>query len=320
MDSMNENNPSIESTNEVVSTVSETNGNSSENVVSVRTEIDNAKKRMFGDGLTNVHSEQSKAGFEGKGEEDIIEDSKNVNDFESTNENEKPKTDDKLQKLREKDKKQIAKLTAQKYSLKEANAKLQAEIEAFKNKMSKEPDPSDYDDSNAYNRAKIRYDMELENGISKFTEANKMLTEHKHAEWTDRCQSTVKDYNKFSENYSKYYDWLVSNEPELMNFASQTIAGPRLIEEAFNDLFASEDRYASWKAMSSQGRIQYLTRVEPIVLNEINGGNRSSVKENVRRSNAPVPIAPDKTKNTQVASKAVSMKEQIERAKRKLFA
>lgn len=318
MDSMNETNPSIENTNEVASTLNEANGNASENVVSVRTEIDNAKKRLFGDKSASVQSDQSKASLEGKGEEEFIEDTDNESN--ANNDINKPKTDDKLIKLREKDKKQISKLTAQKYSLKKANAELQAQIEAFKNKMAKEPDPNDYDDSNAYNRAKIRYDMELENGINKFTQANKQLTEYKHAEWTDRCQATVKDYNKFAENYSKYYDWLVDNEPELMNFASQTIAGPRLIEEAFNDLFAKEDNYANWKAMSSQGRIQYLAKVEPRLLSEINGSyNKPSVNQSVQRSKAPVPIAPER-QSAQVASKAVTMKDQIERAKRKLFA
>lgn len=96
-------------------------GNSSENVVSTRSAIDDAKKRMFGDRKNEVQAKPEPASVESKGEEPIVED--------HVNEPTEVKPNDGLLKAREKDKKQISKLTAQKYALKEEIARLQAEIE-----------------------------------------------------------------------------------------------------------------------------------------------------------------------------------------------
>lgn len=289
------------------------NGDSSKNIGGDRQAIADAKKLMFGGGKSEVQGKPIPAAVESKGEEPVIE-------AEPANESIIPKSDDRLIRAREKDKKQISKLTAQKYALKEENSRLQAEIEKFKTKMANEPQVEDFPDESAYNRAKIRYDIEMENGVERFQAAEKQLETKRHDEWTERCQSTVKDFKTFSDNYTKYYEWLSNNEPELMNFASQSIVGPRMIEEAFDDLFKSEQGYSKWKGMSRHGRVQLLTQIEAGLLRELDGGHQpqTTAPAPVQKSNAPTPIAPEKA-SEKVAPKAVTLKDQIARSKARMF-
>lgn len=308
---MDDMNPSVEST-VAISPATETkvdSGNSSENVVSTRSAIDDAKKRMFGDRKNEVQAKPEPASVESKGEEPIVED--------HVNEPTEVKPNDGLLKAREKDKKQISKLTAQKYALKEEIARLQAEIEKFKQDMANEPQREDFSDENAYNRAKIRYDMKLENGVERFQEAEKQLEHKRNAEWTERCEATVKDITQFSENYTKYYNWLMKEEPELMSYAGQSIVGPRMIEEAFNDLFKDREVYARWKGMHPANRKQFLTQVESKLMSEMNG-NHQPKQQIAQKSSAPTPIAPEKV-SEKVAPKAISLKDQIARSKAKMF-
>lgn len=285
-------------------------GDSSKNVPSVREAIGDAKKRMFGDAKTEVQSNVEPEAVESKGEESVIE--------ERSNEI-KTQRDENRDRAREKDKKQISKLTAQKYALKEENARLQAELEKFAKKMQNEPQIEQFNgDDQAYNRAKIRYDMEMEQGVEKFQMAKQELEEKRNTEWTERCQSTVRDFNKFSDKYNKHFQWLSNNEPELMGFASQSIVGPRMVEEAFNDLFTSEETYAAWKGLSHQGRMQLLSNMESQMMREIHGGNQRN-NAPIQKSNAPTPIAPEKS-SEKIASKAVTLKDQIAKSKARMFA
>lgn len=308
MDDMNPSVQSASASSPAVETKVDS-GNSSENVVSTRSAIDDAKKRLFGDTKAGVQSKVEPQAVESKGEEPVVEEHENVPSVS--------KPTDGLLKAREKDKKQISKLTAQKYALKEENARLQAEIEKFKQDMAVEPNREDFDDESAYNRAKIRYDMKLENGVEKFQAAEKQMEIKRNAEWTNRCESTVKDIKKFSENYNTYYDWLTKNEPELMSYAGQSIVGPRIIEDAFEDLFVNEETYAVWKGMHPANRKQFLTSIESKIISELNGSHQPKDKV-VQKSSAPTPIAPEKS-SEKVAPKAVSLKDQIARSKQKMF-
>lgn len=307
---MDEMNPSVESavaSSPAIETKVD-NGRSSENVVDTRQAIDNAKKKMFGDKMVAdqkpVVAEQK---TEGTGEE-------NDTEVQVTNIERKAPTD----KAREHDKKQISKLVAQKHNLKEENARLMAEIEKFKEKMSHEPQPEDFEDVRAYDRAKIRYDMEKENGVERFQEAKSQLDEKRHTEWTERCQATVKNYDTFAEKYTKYNKWLAQNEPELMSYAGQSIIGPRMIEEAFNDLFSNAEVYSRWQGMNRHGKNKFLADIEHKIMAELNNGNQQK-QVSPQKSKAPSPITPEKFSDKTV-SRAVSMKDQIAKAKQRMFA
>lgn len=284
-------------------------GDSSKNVASVREAIGDAKKRMFGDAKPEVQGKVETDAVESKGEEPVIEE-------DNSNENKTQRNDEGRDRAREKDKKQISKLTAQKYALKEENSRLQAEIEKFKQKMANEPQREDFNDDQAYNRAKIRYDMELENGVERFQVAEKELVEKRNTEWTDRCKSTVKDYNKFAENYSNNYKLLNANEKEMMHFVSQSIVGPKILEAAFNNMFKDADKYAAWRGLSKEGKLSELVAIESEYMHELSGNQRNNVP--TKKSNAPTPIAPEKASD-KVAPKAVSVKDQIAKSKAKMF-
>lgn len=227
---------------------------------------------------------------------------------------------DDVQKLRSRDKKQISKLVAQKHALKEENTRLQDTLKKLQEKYSKEPQPEDFgEDVNAYNRAKIKYDFEMEQGVENFKAAKQQFEEKKNSEWTERCQTTVKDYNKFATNYQKYHGWLSENEPEIMGFASQSVVGPRIVEEAFDDLFVRKESYDMWRGLSKQGKIQLLTKMEAQMMSQLNNGNTQPRQAaQPQKSNAPTPIAPEKV-SEKLAGKASNRAEMLARERQRLL-
>lgn len=227
---------------------------------------------------------------------------------------------DDVQKLRSHDKKQISKLVAQKHALKEENARLQETLKKLEEKYSKEPKPEDFgDDVNAYNRAKVKYDMEMEQGVEKFKADKLQFEEKKNSEWTERCQTTVRNFDKFEANYRKYYGWLNENEPEIMGFASQSVIGPRIIEEAFDDLFVRKESYDMWQGLSKQGKINLLTNMEAQMISQLNNGNtRPRQAAQPQKSNAPAPIAPEKV-SEKLAGKANNRAEMLARERQRLL-
>ena len=227
---------------------------------------------------------------------------------------------DDVQKLRSHDKKQISKLVAQKHALKEENARLQDTLKKLQEKYSKEPQPEDFgDDVNAYNRAKVKYDMEMEQGVENYRAAEQQFKEKKDSEWTERCQTTVKNFNKFASNYKKYHGWLTENEPEIMGFASQSVIGPRIIEEAFDDLFVRKESYDMWQGLSKQGKINLLTKMEAQMISQLNNGNtKTQQAPQPQKSNAPTPIAPEKI-SEKLAGKAVNRAEMLARERQRLL-
>lgn len=225
-----------------------------------------------------------------------------------------------VQKLRSHDKKQISKLVAQKHALKEENARLQDTLKKLQEKYSKEPQPEDFgEDVNAYNRAKIKYDFEMEQGVDSFKAAKQQFEEKKNSEWTERCQTTVKDFKKFATNYQKYHGWLSENEPEIMGFASQSVVGPRIVEEAFDDLFVRKESYDMWRGLSKQGKIQLLTKMEAQMMSQLNNGNAQPRQAaQPQKSNAPTPIAPEKV-SEKLAGKSSNRAEMLARERQRLL-
>lgn len=300
MDDMNHN-ENVDSL-EINKTTSETASNGDRDL------IREAKDRMFG---AQKKDQPKQNVIEPKSEEvvhDDIDDDLSINKEKIDNSS----NDEKRDRVREKDKKSISRLTAQKHALKEENARLQAEIQKYKEKVSKEPIPEDYENESAYNRAKIKHELEIDAGSERIQLAEKELIEKKNIEWTERCQSTTKNFEKFAENYSKYHGWLTENEPELMSFASQSVVGPKLLEEAFDDLFQNPEAYNLWQSTSRSGKINLLANMENHYINNFNKPVQN------QKSAAPSPIAPEKG-SEKIASKAISDEEQIRRAKQRMF-
>ena len=223
-----------------------------------------------------------------------------------------------LDKARAHDKKQISKLVAQKHALKEEIAKLRAENEKFNQKFANEPSEEDFHgDVNAYNRAMLKFEIDKENGDAKIQEAKSALETKIDDEWTERCRSTVSDYNKFSQDYNKYYDWLHDNEPVLVDFARESTVGPKLIEDAFLD-FKDPQIYAEWRARSKQGKIQLLAHIESQLIQQMSG--RTEQKSIVpAKSKAPAPVKLEKVPQQAVEPKSQSMKSLINKSAQRMF-
>lgn len=285
-------------------------GSAPEKVFDTRTALEDAKTRLL-DRHKGIAPEAKPADAEGTGKAEETQPIQAKKD--------KPQDDlASLQRAFEKKKQDINKLLSQKHSLTEQNAKLQAEIEKFTQRKASEPKPEDFPDANAYNRAKIRYDMDMETGAERIQNADTAIAEQRNAEWHDRCKTVTKDFEKFADKYAQNYDWLLKNEKELMGYASESVVGPRLIEEAFDDLFANRDNYAKWRGMNPMGKQQLLAQLEHKLVREMNTAPNHQPETPRQKSSAPAPITPEKV-SEQIAPKTLSTADQLAKYRQRLL-
>lgn len=304
---MEEQNVEVQSGSQAVSqtSTSDSPASGSEGKVS-RQDLQKSSDRLYNGGVDKAPAGEPD---NGKSIEPVVE----------TNVSDKPvdKSPD-LDKARAHDKKQISKLVAQKHDLKEEINKLLDENKKFKQKFANEPSEEDFNgDVNAYNRAVLKFEIDKENGDAKIQEAKSALETKIDDEWTERCRSTVSDYNKFSQDYNKYYDWLHDNEPVLVDFARESTVGPKLIEDAFLD-FKDPQIYAEWRARSKQGKIQLLAHIESQLIRQMSG---SSEQKSIvpAKSKAPAPVKLEKVPQQAVEPKSQSMKSLINKSAQRMF-
>lgn len=304
---MEEQNVEVQSGSQAVSqtSTSDSPASGSEGKVS-RQDLQKSSDRLYNGGVDKAPAGEPD---NGKSIEPVVE----------TNVSDKPvdKSPD-LDKARAHDKKQISKLVAQKHALKEEINKLLDENKKFKQKFANEPSEEDFKgDVNAYNRAVLKFEIDKENGDAKIQEAKSALETKIDDEWTERCRSTVSDYNKFSQDYNKYYDWLHDNEPVLVDFARESTVGPKLIEDAFLD-FKDPQIYAEWKARSKEGKIQLLAHIESQLIRQM-----SEIPEQKSivpaKSKAPAPVKLEKVPQQAVEPKSQSMKSLINKSAQRMF-
>ena len=304
---MEEQNVEVQSGSQAVSqtSTSDSPASGSEGKVS-RQDLQKSSDRLYNGGVDKAPAGEPD---NGKSIEPVVE----------TNVSDKPvdKSPD-LDKARAHDKKQISKLVAQKHALKEEINKLLDENKKFKQKFANEPSEEDFKgDVNAYNRAVLKFEIDKENGDAKIQEAKSALETKIDDEWTERCLSTVSDYNKFSQDYNKYYDWLHDNEPVLVDFARESTVGPKLIEDAFLD-FKDPQIYAEWKARSKEGKIQLLAHIESQLIRQMSGSpEQKSIVPT--KSKAPAPVKLEKVPQQAVEPKSQSMKSLINKSAQRMF-
>lgn len=304
---MEEQNVEVQSGSQAVSqtSTSDSPASGSEGKVS-RQDLQKSSDRLYNGGVDKAPAGEPD---NGKSIEPVVE----------TNVSDKPvdKSPD-LDKARAHDKKQISKLVAQKHALKEEINKLLEENKKFKQKFANEPSEEDFKgDVNAYNRAVLKFEIDKENGDAKIQEAKSALETKIDDEWTERCRSTVSDYNKFSQDYNKYYDWLHDNEPVLVDFARESTVGPKLIEDAFLD-FKDPQIYAEWKARSKEGKIQLLAHIESQLIRQMSGSpEQKSIVPT--KSKAPAPVKLEKVPQQAVEPKSQSMKSLINKSAQRMF-
>ena len=291
-------------------------GTISENVTEGKKAIRDAKREMFGKGESRVQAKPKPTQPDSNMGEEI--DSEEQDAPKQKNPVEKQLDVDKLLELREKDRKRINSLTAQKYHIKEEHARLLTKIKQYEEILEKKPTLEDYaGNKDEYLKAEIRYGINKEKAEEGVEEAKRQIEEQRVNEWTERCKATVTDINKFATIYKNNYEWLTKNEPELMSYASESVVGPRILEEAFNDLFQNDDNYATWKSWHPANRKQYLIDVERKIHASMYGSKQKDNKPTLK-SNAPAIIGPEKS-SEKFAAKATSGKDSIAKIKAEMF-
>lgn len=196
--------------------------------------------------------------------------------------------------------KQRSKYVAQRNEARKENERLKQEIEALQKKITEEPKKEDFNgDDLAYNKAIARHEAGIELAKSRISDNAQRLADQQNQEWHELCESTVKDFKKFSADYSRNVQWLAQNERELMQFAEESMVGPRVIEDFMNDVLVNKEYLDAWTALSSRKKFRFLEDVE----SKINAESNNSAQQNAQpaaqqftqqRSNAPAPIAPEK--------------------------
>lgn len=287
-----------------------TSGDSSKNVVEQKNKaINNAKDEILNRNRPKVEAQTKVDSVvpDSKGEEPVVEVDK-TNEESIPNKEEVVDTD-RLLKLRTKDKKEISKLTARNYALKEEVAKYKAEVEKFNSKLDSAPKEEDFKgDINAYQRALTRHEIDIDNSAVKLQETEKQIIENRDIEWEERAKATVKDIDKFTHLYTTNFDALKHYEKELMDYASKSIYGPRIIESAFEKIFSNNESKAQWRALGPEGRRQAIVEEEREIMREYRTPSKQQAP--VQKSKAVAMINPEKNSD-RVATKPSNQKSAI---------
>ena len=293
------------------------NGNST---ASARSNVNAAKARMFGGspkepdqhqgGPSAQHPEPGKA---------PVADTSASPEGTSTKQANKPQAQQTGRSP--KDAAAIKKLVAQRYQLKSQVGSLQAEIAELKKLQSNAPRQEDYTDAAEFQSAQIEHNLEVKHASKEINAKQAQVQEQHHREWTQRCQETVKDFEAFAPRYKHYLPQMQKSEPEILEAVAASAIGPRLLEEAFTDLFEVDQNYERWQAMSPHAKRNALAQIEAKILREeYQGGNQTQAQPPVQKSSAPAPILPESTPNAGQPSTPKSSRGRIEAAKRRMFA
>ena len=300
------------------------NGVSSDNSHSVRSDVVDAKARMFG-GAGALKPDQSKApATPAKEQSSGTEEGTSAESTSAKKEIPQPEGNAHKPARNPKDVRSISKLTAQKYQLKSEVDRLNAEIAELRKLQGNAPKAEDFADPQDFQQAKIEHNLEVKQASRTLDAQSKAIQQKQAEEWTSRCQELTKDFSKFSNDYSQNIDWISQNEPELLEMAASSTIGPRILEQAFNELFANKEMYANWNARSPQGKRDVLARLESNLMREFNStapADQHSVQEPTQqaKSSAPAPITPERKSGLGTAGEPATIKAQKEAAKRRMF-
>ena len=293
------------------------NGNST---ASARSNVNAAKARMFGGSPKepDQHQGEPSAQHPEPGKAPVADTSASP-EGTSTKQANKPQAQQTGRSP--KDAAAIKKLVAQRYQLKSQVGSLQAEIAELKKLQSNAPRQEDYTDAAEFQSAQIEHNLEVKHASKEINAKQAQVQEQHHREWTQRCQETVKDFEAFAPRYQHYLPQMQKSEPEILEAVAASAIGPRLLEEAFTDLFEVDQNYERWQAMSPHAKRNALAQIEAKILREeYQGGNQTQAQPPVQKSSAPAPILPESTPNAGQPSTPKSSRGRIEAAKRRMFA
>lgn len=294
------------------------NGNST---ASVRSNVNAAKARMFGGGPKEPDQPQGASSVTTEPGKAPVEDTSGHSP-EGTGTKQAKQPQAQQTGRSPKDAQAIKKLVAQRYQLKSQVESLQAEIAELKKLQANAPKQEDFSDPTEFQSAQIEHNLEVKNASKEINAKQAQVQEQQHREWTQRCQETVKNFEEFAPRYKHYLPQMQRSEPEILEAVAASAIGPRLLEEAFTDLFEVDQNYERWQAMSPHAKRNALAQIEAKILREeFNGAPAAaSPQANTQKSSAPAPILPESTPNAGQPSAPKSSRGRIEAAKRRMFA
>lgn len=291
------------------------NGNSTD---SVRSNVNAAKARMFGGGPKEPDQPQGASPAQYEPGKATVEGT-SVHSPEGTGTKQAKQPQAQQTGRSPKDAAAIKKLVAQRYQLKGQVDSLQAEIAELRKLRSNAPRQEDYSTTEEFQSAQIEHNLEVKQASKEINAKQAQVQHQHHAEWTQRCQETVRDFNEFAPRYQHYLPQMQRSEPEILEAVAASAIGPRLLEEAFTDLFEVDENYARWQAMSPQAKRNALAQIESKILREEFNGAPAQAQPQVQKSSAPAPILPESTPNAGQPSAPRSSRGRIEAAKRRMF-
>ena len=285
---------------------------------SVRSNVNAAKARMFGGGPKEPDQPQGASTVQHEPGTATAEVTSASPEGTSTKQANKPQAQQTGRSP--KDAQAIKKLVAQRYQLKGQVDALQAEIAELRKLQSNAPKQEDFTDAAEFQSAQIEHNLEVKQASKEITAKQAQVQHQHHAEWTQRCQETVRDFGEFAPRYQHYLPQMQKSEPEILEAVAASAIGPRLLEEAFTDLFEVDENYARWQAMSPHAKRSALAQIEAKILREEFNGRPTQAQPQVQKSSAPAPILPESTPNAGQPSAPRSSRGRIEAAKRRMFA
>ena len=284
---------------------------------SVRSNVDAAKARMFGGSPNEPDQPQGASTAQPEPGKATVVDTGASPEGTSTKQASKPQAQQTGRSP--KDAQAIKKLVAQRYQLKGQVDALQAEIAELRKLQSNAPKQEDFTDAAEFQSAQIEHNLEVKQASKEINARQAQVQHQHHAEWTQRCQETVRDFNEFAPRYQHYLPQMQKSEPEILEAVAASAIGPRLLEEAFTDLFEVDENYARWQAMSPHAKRSALAQIEAKILREEFNGRPTQSQPQVQKSSAPAPILPESTPSAGQPSAPKSSRGRIEAAKRRMF-
>jgi hypothetical protein len=291
---------------------------------SVRSNVNAAKSRLFGGGGKAPDQSGAPAADAPTDGKATAKTTTPAHDAEGETKGEQPTQAQPKATRSPKDAKTIAKLVAQRHQLKSQVDEMQKELAELRKMQGETPKREDFQGDAEFQSAQIEHNLELKTATKSVEAKQKNLQQQHDNEWTSRCQETVKDFNGFAPRYAHYLPQMRDHEPEILEAASSSAIGPRLLEEVFTDLFEKPEHYATWQAMSPQAKRSAMANIEAQILRSEFGQGQQAAKPAQEqpaqvKSSAPSPISPNATHGAGRPAVPASTKARIDSAKRRMF-
>jgi hypothetical protein len=282
-----------------------------------------AKEQMFGDGKrTEPKADETSHGHSDKAEQtetkvEVAEENKAPENLEQ-NQPEDKKTEAEPKPKPSKEQQRIGQLTRVNANLKQRLTELEKAVKAFEER--KAPKSEDYTSTHEFDKAQMMHEIRQGMEAERIEAQKREIAEATAREWTDKVREQVSDYDSFAREYTQLLPTFQQSEQELLQIASESAVGPKLLEAVIEKVYKNPTAKQLWDGMSSRAKVAELVKVElALIEHTYSQPTQPAQSPSVQPapSAAPRSVAPDKvTTNTPVTK---TDRELVEKAKREMF-